>query len=143
MGSSRAWKENGKQLDGKAAIVFGAAGSMGGAVARAFGAEGARLFLPGRTLSTVTLIADEIESAGGQVQAAEVDVDNGDAVGRHADGVLAAAGRVDGSFNAAGIDGVQDSGLVDMSLANFMTSITEAARRHFITTTAAARRMVP
>ena len=41
------------------------------------------------------------------------------------------------------IDGVQDSGLVDMSLANFMTSITEAARRHFITTTAAARRRVP
>jgi 3-oxoacyl-[acyl-carrier protein] reductase len=36
------------QLEGKVAIVYGAAGSMGGAVGRAFGAEGAQLFLAGR-----------------------------------------------------------------------------------------------
>lgn len=128
------------QLEGKVAIVYGAAGSMGVAVARAFGAEGAQLFLAGRTRSKVQAMADEVESAGGSAQAAAVDVDDRDSVERHADAVLAAAGRIDVSFNAAGMDAVQDSALVDMSLDDFMTPITEAARRHFITSTAAARR---
>jgi NAD(P)-dependent dehydrogenase (short-subunit alcohol dehydrogenase family) len=131
------------QLEGKVAIVYGAAGSMGGAVARAFGAEGAQLFLAGRTLSKVRVIADETESAGGRAQAAEVDVDDGDAVERHADDVLAATGRIDVSFNAAGMDAIQDSVLVDMSLEDFMTPITEAARRHFFSATAAAPRTAP
>jgi NAD(P)-dependent dehydrogenase (short-subunit alcohol dehydrogenase family) len=131
------------QLEGKVAIVYGAAGSMGGAVARAFGAEGAQLFLAGRTISTVRAIADEIVSAGGWAQAAEVDVDEGADVERHADDVLASAGRIDLSFNAAGMDAVQNSALVDMSLDDFMMPIDEAARRHFLTTTAAARRMAP
>jgi 3-oxoacyl-[acyl-carrier protein] reductase len=127
------------QLEGKVAIVCGAAGSMGGAVARAFGAEGAQQFLAGRTLANVRAIADQIESAGGRAQAAEVDIDDRDAVERHADDVLAAVGRVDVSFDATGMDAVQDSALADMSLEDFMTPITEAARRHFVTTTAAAR----
>lgn len=131
------------QLDDKVAIVYGAAGSMGGVVARAFGAEGAQLYLAGRTLSKVRVVADEIESAGGRVQAAEVDVDDRDAVERHADEVLAAVGRIDVSFNAAGMNAVQNSALMDMSLDDFMMPITESARRHFITTTAAARRMAP
>jgi 3-oxoacyl-[acyl-carrier protein] reductase len=131
------------QLEGKVAIVYGAAGSMGGAVARAFGAQGAELFLAGRTHSTVSAIADEIASAGGMAQAAEVDVDDRDAVERHADDVLAATGRIDVSFNAAGMDAIQDSALVDMSVEDFMTPITEAARRHFVTATAAAHRMAP
>lgn len=62
------------QLEGKVAIVYGAAGPMGGAVARAFGAEGARLFLAGRTISKMRKIADEIELAGGRAEAAEEDV---------------------------------------------------------------------
>ncbi|MBA3289140.1 MAG: SDR family oxidoreductase [Acidimicrobiia bacterium] len=131
------------QLDGKVAIVYGAAGSMGGAVARAFAAEGARLFLAGRTLATVQALADEVRANGGRAQAAEVDVDDRDSVEWHGDEVLDAAGRIDVSFNAAGMDAVQESALVDMSLDDFMTPITEAARRHFITMTAAARRMAP
>ena len=131
------------QLEGKVAIVYGAGGPMGGAVARAFGTEGARLFLAGRTISKVRAIADEIESAGGRAHAAEVDVDDRDAVERHADKVTAAAGRIDISFNAAGTNAVQNTALVDMSLDDFMQPINEAARRHFVTTTAAARRMAP
>jgi 3-oxoacyl-[acyl-carrier protein] reductase len=129
------------QLEGKVAIVYGAGGAMGGAVARAFVAEGARLFVAGRTLSKVQAVADEIESAGGWAQAAEVDIDDRDRVERHADEVLAAAGRIDVSFNAAGMDAVQNTPLVDMSVDDFMAPITDAARRHFNTTTAAARRM--
>jgi NAD(P)-dependent dehydrogenase (short-subunit alcohol dehydrogenase family) len=131
------------QLKGKVAIVYGAAGPMGGAVARAFAAEGAQLFLAGRTLSNVQAVADEIEAGGGRAQAAQVDVDDRNAVERHADDVVAVAGRIDVSFNAAGMNAVQNSALVDMSLDDFMMPITEANRRHFVTTTAAARRMAP
>lgn len=131
------------QLEGKVAIVYGAAGSMGSAVARAFAAEGAQVYLAGRTLAKVRAIADDILSVAGSAEAAEVDVDDRDAVERHADDVLATAGRVDVSFNAVGMDAVQNSPLVAMSLEDFMTPITEAARRHFVTATAAARRMTP
>ena len=103
-------------LEGKSAIVYGAAGATGSAVARAYGAEGAQVFLAGRTVSKLREIADEIESAGGSAQAAEVDVDDRDSAERHADEVLEAAGRIDISFNAAGMDAVQNIALVDMSL---------------------------
>lgn len=115
------------QMEGKVAVVYGAGGPMGSAVARAFGTEGARLFLAGRTISKVRAIADEIGSTGGWAEAAEVDVDDREGVERHADDVLAAAGRIDVSFNAAGMNAVQNMALVDMSLDDFMLPITEAA----------------
>ena len=129
------------QLERKTAIVYGAGGAVGSAVARAFGAEGASVFLAGRTLSKLHVIADEITSAGGSAQSAEVDVDDRDSVERHADEVHEQARRIDISFNAAGMDAIQNVPLVDMSLDDFMVPISQAARRHFNTTTAAARRM--
>jgi 3-oxoacyl-[acyl-carrier protein] reductase len=134
------------QLEGKTAIVYGAAGPMGRAVSRAFVAEGAQVFLAGRTGSKIQAVADEIRSSAphGEVAGvAEVDVDERDAVERHADEVLATAGRIDISFNAAGMNAVQNVALVEMSVDDFMQPIAEAARRHFVTATAAARRMVP
>ena len=64
------------QLAGKVAIVYGAAGPMGSAVARAFAQAGAQLFLAGRTGAKVQAVADEIESTGGNAQSAQVDVDD-------------------------------------------------------------------
>ena len=52
-------------LEGKNAVVYGAAGSVGLAVARAFAREGAAVFLAGRTLASLQGVADEIEQAGG------------------------------------------------------------------------------
>ena len=52
-------------LDGKNAIIYGARGSIGGAVARAFANEGARVFLAGRTLSRLDEVAGEIRAGGG------------------------------------------------------------------------------
>ena len=52
------------RLEGKTALVYGAAGPMGGAVSRAFASEGARLFLAGRTGSTVASLAEEITTPG-------------------------------------------------------------------------------
>jgi 3-oxoacyl-[acyl-carrier protein] reductase len=51
-------------LKGKRAIVFGAGGSIGAAVAKEFAAEGAEVFLSGRTKSNVEEVAREIATAG-------------------------------------------------------------------------------
>ncbi|MCP9271558.1 SDR family NAD(P)-dependent oxidoreductase [Mycolicibacterium arenosum] len=116
---------------------------MGGAVARGFAASGAQVFLAGRTGSKVQAVVDQIDAAGGTGHAHEVDVDDRDSVEQHADLVVASAGRIDVSFNAVGMAATQDVALVDMSLEQFMEPIRDASRRHFITATAAARRMAP
>ncbi|MEU4409466.1 SDR family oxidoreductase [Streptosporangium sp. NPDC023963] len=56
-------------LKGRNAIVYGGGGSVGGAVARAFGREGARVFLAGRTPATLERVAGQIRAAGGAVEA--------------------------------------------------------------------------
>ena len=52
-------------LEDKTAVVYGGAGSMGGATARAFARHGARVFLAGRTLATLERVATSITGAGG------------------------------------------------------------------------------
>lgn len=128
-------------LESKNAVVYGAAGSMGGAVARAFAREGAQVFLAGRTPATLDVVAGEIAAAGGVAQTAQVDALDQQAVERHADDVVARAGSLDVSFNAINLNEVQDIPLVDMSLDDFLAPVVAAARTHFITATAAARRM--
>lgn len=44
----------------KNAVIYGADGSIGGVVARAFTCEGAKIHLAGRTLATRDEVAEEI-----------------------------------------------------------------------------------
>ena len=52
-------------LKDKTAIIYGAGGSVGGAVARAFAREGAHVFLAGRTAAKLETVVDEIRAGGG------------------------------------------------------------------------------
>ena len=90
-------------LKDKVAVIYGAGGAVGAAVARAFASEGARLFLTGRSLAPVEVVAKEIVAAGGSAEAAEVDALDEQAVDEHLQSVIDTAGRVDISFNAVGI----------------------------------------
>lgn len=129
-------------LEGKNAIVWGGGGSMGGAVARAFAREGAKVFLAGRTLAKLDRVAEEIAAAGGVAERAQLDAHDPHAVEAHVDEVAKKAGGIDVCFNAVGLNDVQGIPLVEMSLDDFLTPVTEAARTHFLTATAAARRMI-
>jgi NAD(P)-dependent dehydrogenase (short-subunit alcohol dehydrogenase family) len=51
-------------LKDKVAVIYGAGGAIGGAVARAFAGEGAKLFLTGRRRAPVEAVARDIVSAG-------------------------------------------------------------------------------
>ncbi len=79
-------------LEDKNAVIYGAGGSVGGAVARAFAREGANVFLAGRTLATLEEVAEEIRSAGGGAETAQVDALDEKAFDEHADAVAAQAG---------------------------------------------------
>jgi 3-oxoacyl-[acyl-carrier protein] reductase len=129
------------QLKDKNAIVYGAAGAIGGAVARAYAREGARVFLAGRTLATLDAVAEDIRSRGGVAETAVVDAMDQASVDAHAEQVAARGGSIDVSFNAIGINVVQNVPLVEISVEDFLMPIAEASRTHFVTTTTAARYM--
>jgi NAD(P)-dependent dehydrogenase (short-subunit alcohol dehydrogenase family) len=129
-------------LDNKTAVIYGAGGAVGAAVARAFAREGATLFLAGRHLPTVQAVAHEVAAAaGGRVHAAEVDVLDAEAVARHAADVVARSGRFDVSFNLVSWGDAQGASLVDISPEHFLLPIETAMRAHFVTATAAVRHM--
>jgi NAD(P)-dependent dehydrogenase (short-subunit alcohol dehydrogenase family) len=132
-------------LKDKVAVIYGAGGAVGGAVARAFADEGAKVFLTGRLLAPVETVAKEIVSAGGSAEAAEVDALDEQAVDAHLQYVIDQAGRVDISFDAIGIPTTKIIGvpLVELDLEQFSLPITTLATAYFLTARLAARRMIP
>ena len=132
-------------LKDKVAVVYGAGGGIGGAVARAFASEGAQVFLTGRNLAPVEAVAKDITAAGGSAEAAEVDALNEQAVDEHLQSVVNTAGRIDISFHAVGIPnaGIVGVPLVELDVEQFALPITTQARSYFLTARLAGRRMVP
>ncbi|MFE7859921.1 SDR family NAD(P)-dependent oxidoreductase [Streptomyces sp. NPDC057403] len=120
-------------LTDKTAIIYGAGGSIGGAVARAFAAEGARLHLVGRTRATLEAVAAGIEDA----EVAVVDALDEAAVEEH----LARVGDVDVSFNLVTRGDVQGAPLTEMPVDDFLRPVTDGLRANFLTARAAGRRM--
>ena len=131
-------------LKDKIAVIYGAGGAVGGALARTFAREGAHVFLTGRRPAAVEAVARDIANAGGKAETAVVDALDEEAVEDHIARVVRKAGRVDISFNAIGIPqhGIQGTPLSDLSVANFMLPITTYMTAHFLTARAAARRMI-
>jgi NAD(P)-dependent dehydrogenase (short-subunit alcohol dehydrogenase family) len=132
-------------LRDKVAVIYGAGGGIGGAVAQAFAREGATLFLTGHQPTSVEGIARDVVSAGGSAEAAQVDALDEHAVDRHLQYVIDTAGRVDISFNAVGITNATTVGvpLVELDAELFALPVTAYTMSYFLTARLAARRMVP
>jgi NAD(P)-dependent dehydrogenase (short-subunit alcohol dehydrogenase family) len=130
-------------LKDKVAVVYGAGGAIGGAVARAFAADGATVFLTGRSAARVEVVAKDIVAAGGSAEAAAVDALDERAVDEHLESVIDRAGRVDISFNAIGIPNPKSRvPLVELDIEQFSLPIATYTRSYFLTARLAARRMV-
>ena len=129
-------------LEDKNAIIYGGGGSIGGAVARAFAREGARVFLAGRTLESLEGVADDIRSAGGVAETARVDALDEREVDGYVDAVAEKAGGIDVSFNLISYQDVQGTPLAEMGLEEFERPIVTAVRSQFLTSRAAARHMI-
>jgi len=118
-------------LTNKIAVIYGASGGIGGAVARAFARDGARVFLTGRDRTSA-----DVE---------QVDALDERAIDAHLQSVIDAAGRLDISFNAIGLPNAQILGvpLTDLELTHFEEPIASYTRSYFLTARLAARRMIP
>ncbi|WP_433364489.1 SDR family NAD(P)-dependent oxidoreductase [Streptosporangium sp. CA-115845] len=129
-------------LSGKVAVVFGAGGAVGGAVARHFAEEGATVFLSGRTSTSVQDVQREIVAKGGTAHVARVDASNESEVENHLAEVAGRAGAPDVVLNAIGIQPVQGVPLLELSLADFVAPITAWVSSQFLTSRIAGRHMV-
>ncbi len=129
-------------LENRNAVIYGAGGSLGGAIAKAMAASDAKVFLTGRNLSSVQEVTDEILKSGGKIE-----VDKGDAmdekeINDHLESVVQKASKVDISFNAIGIDVIMNIPLVDISAGDFVGPITRTMQTRFLTAKAAAKIMM-
>src|SRR5713226_7315065 len=130
-----------KLLDGKVAAIYGAAGGVGTAVAKAFAREGATVFLAGRTENSLKPIAQEISSTGGVTDVSKVDALSPESVEAHLHRVVTKAGKLDVSFNLIGTNVAMGSKLTELSDQRFADAAFNKVRSYFITMTASARIM--
>jgi NAD(P)-dependent dehydrogenase (short-subunit alcohol dehydrogenase family) len=129
-------------LDSRNAVIYGAGGSIGGAVAREFAREGARVFLAGRTREKLERVARDIGADGGSAEVAVVDALDERAVDEHARDVVSQAGSIDVSFNLITRGDVQGIPLVDMATDDLLRAVVNGLRTNFMTARAAAHHMV-
>ena len=96
------WND-GRRFQGRVALVTGGGGTLGGAVARAFGSEGASIALGYRSSrSQADEVVGEVEDRGGQAHSGRLDVTDQDSVDPFIADALARYGRLDVLVNAAG-----------------------------------------
>jgi 3-oxoacyl-[acyl-carrier protein] reductase len=91
------------RLDGRTAIITGAASGFGAAMSRRFSQEGARVLACDWNGGAVEKLCEELVAGGRAVRAFEVDVSKSDHVGRMVEMAIGAFGKVDILVNNAGI----------------------------------------
>jgi NAD(P)-dependent dehydrogenase (short-subunit alcohol dehydrogenase family) len=132
-------------LKNTVAVISGAGGAVGSAVARALAREGATRLLTGRHRAPIDAVAKEVDPAGGPAEPVEVDALDEHAVDRHLQSVIDKAGRVDISFNAIGIESnttLQGVPVVALAVEQCSLPIATDTRSYFLPARLAARRMV-
>jgi 3-oxoacyl-[acyl-carrier protein] reductase len=130
-----------KLLEGKTAVIYGAAGVLGGPTARAFAREGAMVFLAGRTPETINALAEEITSAGGLAEASRVDALDPVSVEEHLQRIVASKEKVDISYNLISTGVAMGKQLAQLTVSEFDRAAFTRAKSCFITSTAAAKIM--
>ena len=128
------------ELDGKVAIVTGAARGIGQAIAVRLASAGADLALCDLDASWLTETAGHVTSLGRRAECFAVDVSKGEAVSGVVAEVEKAFGRIDILVNNAGI--TKDMFLMRMSEADWDAVLTVNLKGAFLFTKAVSRTMM-
>jgi NAD(P)-dependent dehydrogenase (short-subunit alcohol dehydrogenase family) len=106
-----------KEFEGKIALVTGAGSGIGAEIARRLGAAGANVVVADLNETAASVVAAEIEKAGGTAAAVQQDVSNAQSVKRSVEFAVERFGGLHLAVNNAGIGGDQaptaDYGLED------------------------------
>lgn len=89
-------------ISDKTALVLGGGGGLGGAIARALAAEGAKVVVAGRSAETITPVADSVRAAGGQALARVIDLGQSDTFAEHLEAVRKEFGQIEILINMTG-----------------------------------------
>lgn len=126
---------------GKVALVTGASGALGGAMARRFGAGGAKVVCHYHgNQAGAEAVAGALRAAGGEALIVRADVSSGPEVQTLVQQALEAWGRIDVLVNAAGI--TRDRLLMRMAEADWDAVISTNLRSAFLCTRAVLQPMV-
>jgi 3-oxoacyl-[acyl-carrier protein] reductase len=127
-------------LDGKVALVTGAARGIGQAIAKKLAAEGADIALCDLKAEWLAETAALVEAAGRKVKCFEADVSNAAAVDAVVEGTIQTHGKIDILINNAGI--TKDTLLMRMSEQDWDAVITVNLKGTFLFTKAVSRPMM-
>ena len=128
------------RLDGRVAIVTGAAQGIGAATARRLASEGARVTLADLNQAGCETVAGEITSAAGEALALACDVSDKDAVQRMVDATVERFGQLDILVNNAGV--IRDNLMYKMSDDDWELVLNVHLRGAFLCARAAQKVMV-
>ena len=126
-------------LKNRNALIFAAGGAVGSAVARRLAAEGARVFLSGRSAPPVEVLARDLSAPW-----ACVDATNEEAVTAWVDRIAAQADSIDIVFNAIGpraADADYATPSTTIPYDRFLLPLTLIPGSQFLTARVAARHM--
>src|SRR4051812_19260694 len=127
------------RLQGKTALITGAARGIGLAIARAFAREGADVLIADRDGEGAAAAAHEIGGAGVRALAIEMDVSQPEDVAKAIEELLRTFARVDVLVNNAGVGG--NTPFLDTTLEEWERIIRINLTGAFIVAQAAAREM--
>ncbi len=127
-------------LDGKVALITGAAGGIGQAMAQRFATEGARLVLGDLDEARVQAVAGEIGQSGADALGIAVDVTRGEQIRAMVRSSVDRFGRIDVLMNNAGV--VRVSRLLDVTEEHWDFILNVNARAVFFVLQAVGRQML-
>ena len=129
------------QLQGKVALVTGAASGIGREIALTFAREGARISVADLDMPAAYAVATEITGKYGvEAMGVAMDVTDEEQVEFGAKAVMAAYGRIDILVSNAGIQHIDP--IVDLSLANWRKILAVHLDGAFLTTRACLKHMI-